>query len=242
MQPSLSTRSKLIPVAVGELAGQRARFDHGVGGDHHQHGGQAGRQHRGALRHPAHRPAVVGRTVACLATVSVVMIAWAACGATVDGQVLHQGGDRGGDLVHRQPDADQSGGADGDVDAADVVAGRLQRTGRLLGGRGACRRSRPGRCRRWPRRSSRSRPAGSRSASTCRDHSTGAACTRLLVNTPAARPVRSVVEHQGQIGGSARLQPGGDTGGGEPPGRGDAHCSSSSVSTVWPAASQTSIA
>ena len=59
---------------------------------------------------------------------------------------------------------------------------------------------------------------------------------------PGGRLVRSVVEHQGQIRLAAGLQPGGDTAGGEAHGVGDTHWSSSSVSTVWPADSQTSIA
>ena len=160
MQPSLSTRSKLTLVASASWSRSGARVDHGVGGDHHQHRGQAGCEHRRPLGHAAHGPAVadgdglLGHGVGGHDRLGR--------GATaVGGQVLHQGGDRGGDLVHRQPDADQPGGADGDVDRPDVVArppaGRRPPARRS----GACRRSRRDRCRRWPRRSSRSPPAGS---------------------------------------------------------------------------------
>ena len=46
--------------------------------------------------------------------------------------------------------------------------------------------------------------------STCSDHCTGAALTRLLVNSPAAAYCRPVVDDQGQIVPPARFQAGTD--------------------------------
>ena len=57
---------------------ERGGVDVGVGGEDDEHRRQAGREHAGALRHAADRPAVRPGTSAVLATVSVVMIACAA--------------------------------------------------------------------------------------------------------------------------------------------------------------------
>ena len=50
------------PAGLGELIMEPGLVDDGVGGDHHEHGGQAGRQHPRTLGHPADRPALVVAT------------------------------------------------------------------------------------------------------------------------------------------------------------------------------------
>ena len=57
MQPSESSRSKLTRVAARSAVSRSAAGDHGVGGEHDEHGGQLRREHAGALGHPADRPA-----------------------------------------------------------------------------------------------------------------------------------------------------------------------------------------
>ena len=64
----------------------------------------------------------------------------------------------------------------------------------------------------------RSRPV----VSTCWVHSTGAALTLLRVNTPAARVVGALVEHQRQVERAGCLDACGDSGGAEARGRGHA--------------------
>ena len=66
---------------------------------------------------PTVQPSRVGAR-ACLATVSVVMIALGGVGAAVGGQGGGGGVDAGEQLVHRQQLADQAGGADHDVAGA----------------------------------------------------------------------------------------------------------------------------
>ena len=59
--------------------------------------------------------------------------------------------------------------------------------------------------------------------STCCDHSTGAAFTRLRVNTPAAADCGPSLTHEGDVRVAAGLQPGDDAGRAEARGCGDAH-------------------
>ena len=65
----------------------------------------------------------------------------------------------------------------------------------------------------------RSRPL----ASTCRDHRTGAACTRLVGEDAGGGEMRAVVDDEGDVGKAAGLQAGGDPGGPETGGGGHAH-------------------
>ena len=73
------------------LVEQRGVGD-GVGGDDDEHRGERRREHRGALGHPADRPAVARARRAVLATVSVVRIASAAAGPP---SARQRGGGRG---------------------------------------------------------------------------------------------------------------------------------------------------
>ena len=125
-----------------------AAVDDGVGGEHDEHRGQRRGEHAGALGHAADRPAVALAT-ACLATVSVVMIASAASGPPSVGQRGGGGVDAGEQQVHRQPLADQPGRADDDVAGARCRARRAD----VLGGARGCPGSPGRRCRRWRRRS-----------------------------------------------------------------------------------------
>ena len=87
--------------------------------------------------------------------------------------------------------------------------------------------------------------------STCWVHSTGAAFTRLLVKHAGRRVERAVVDDQREIGAAAGPDAGGDPGGPEAPGGGDAHGATPSAlrpavsgrprtrlahCTAWPAA------
>ena len=108
-----------------------------VGGQHTQHGGQRRRQHARALGHAADRPVVLGWCSAtCLGTVSVVMMAWAASSPPVSPPAISCtiSRDAGQHLVHRQPVADQTGGADGDLDGPGLGSPVRQRGGDGLGG------------------------------------------------------------------------------------------------------------
>ncbi len=111
-------------VASRSAVSSVARVGHRVGGEHAQHGGQAGRQHAGALGHAADRPAV---------RVPNDVLSWTGVGGAdglggVVAALARQRGDRavdaGQQLVHRQPLADEAGGADGDVAGADGEGGR----------------------------------------------------------------------------------------------------------------------
>ena len=65
MQPSESSRSKLTRVAARSAASSCCGVEHGVGRDHDEHRGEPGREHPGALRHAADRPAVAPRRRRC---------------------------------------------------------------------------------------------------------------------------------------------------------------------------------
>ena len=53
MQPSVSSRSKVVPTASRSARVERGRRQFGVGGEHDEHRGQGRGQHRRALAHPA---------------------------------------------------------------------------------------------------------------------------------------------------------------------------------------------
>ncbi len=107
---------------------------HGVGGDDDEHRGQ--RRARACRRpwpcrrrEPGARPGD-----ACLATVSVVMIAAAAAGPPSGASAVTARSTPPGSSVHRQPYADQPGRADGDLARTDA-----QDRGGVLGGARGCR-------------------------------------------------------------------------------------------------------
>ena len=58
MQPSESSRSKLVRGRGAQRGVELGGGDDGVGGEYDEHGRQLRRQHAGALGHPADRPAV----------------------------------------------------------------------------------------------------------------------------------------------------------------------------------------
>jgi hypothetical protein len=96
--------------------------DDGVGGDHHEHGGQRGREHAGALGHATDRPAVALRHRGLGDGVGG-HDRLGGGGATVGGQPGRGGVDAGQQEVHREPLADQAGRADDDVTGGDVEDG-----------------------------------------------------------------------------------------------------------------------
>ena len=151
MQPSASSRSKVVPGRRrSDSVGGRG-VDDGVGGDHAQHRRQ--RRVRACRRPwPCRRPSSRRGwvTTAVLATVSVVRIASAASAPPSASSAATAAVDAGEQLVHRQPVADQAGRADDHLAGPDRPSGGC---GNVLGGARGCRRSRPGRCRRSRRRS-----------------------------------------------------------------------------------------
>ena len=112
----------------------------------------------------------------------------------------------GSSAVHRQPHADQAGGADGDARRRRCPA-RRRRARRWRG----CRRSRRGPVQALAppelRTTAREPAVGAAPAAT---HSTGAACTRLLVKTPAAASRGPSLTTSATSGRPLGLEPGGD--------------------------------
>ena len=149
MQPSASMRSKVDAARGPQRSVERGRSTIGVGGDHAEHGGQARGEHAGALGHAADGPAVRDGRAAT---------AWPRCRwcgwrrprrprrrRTAPGPPRSTPGEQ---RRHRQPFTDEPGRADRDVAGTDSEL-RRRRARRC----GACRRIRPGRYRRWRRRS-----------------------------------------------------------------------------------------
>ena len=98
------------------------RVDHGVGGEHAQHRREARREHAGALGHAADRPAVDGdRRLLADGVGRADRVR--SVGAAVGRERACGRGDAGEQRRHRQPFADQSGRADGDLARADAERG-----------------------------------------------------------------------------------------------------------------------
>ena len=168
----------------------------GVGGEDDEHGGQAGGEHARALGHAADGVAALAAAKAVLATVSVVWMATAASSPPSLGELGGGASDARQQLVHRQPLADQAGGADRDL------AGRVRRAPRRPSRRWrGCPGSPAGPVQALAppelRTTARTRPP----LRTCSDQSTGAAFTRLEVKTPAAARRGPVVDDEGQVAG-----------------------------------------
>ena len=161
---------------------------------------------------PLAMPPIVQPSRCCtvvFGTLSVVMIARAASGPPSSESALTAARDAGGQLVHGQPDADQPGGGDRDVDRAEAQLGR----GVLGGGVGVLEALGPG--------------AGVGAAGveddrpgplpgqhlTAPEHRRG----REAVGGEDGRGgvVRTVVEDDGDVGVAGGLEPGGDAGGRE---------------------------
>ena len=176
---------------------------------HAQHRRQARREHAGALGHAADRPAV-GRAR---------RPAWPWCRSCGSPRPRRrrrrrQRGDRGVDageqLGHRQPLADQPGRADRDVAGTDV-----ERGGDLLGGavgvgetvRTGARVGAAGVEDDGAQPAVAERPAA--------DHSTGAALTRLVVNTAAAASLGPSLTTSATSRVAGGLEAGRDAGGPE---------------------------
>jgi len=137
------------------------------------------------------------------------------------GHLVHDLAHTGEHLVHRQPVADQPGGADGDLDRPGLGSPVRQRGGDgLRGGVGVLEAGRP------------SAGVGAAGVEDHRTQLTG--CQHLLRpehrrgldliagEHPSGRVVGSLVEDQREIPGARCLDPGGDPGGAKPRRRGDA--------------------
>ena len=153
--PSTSRRSKVSAVGVAQRVVQRGGVGDGIGGDDAQHGGQRRRQHARTLGHAADGPvvAVVQRNLFGHGVGGHD----GARGLLAAGQparhLVHDLGDAGQHLVHRQPVADQPGRADRDLDGPGFGAPVGQRGGDGLGGGVGVLEALRARCRRWRRRS-----------------------------------------------------------------------------------------
>ena len=150
MQPSRVHPVEGDPAGLAQLTRSAVRLDDRVGGEHHQHGGQARGEHAGALGHAADRSSPRRRRPACLATVSVVMIALAAAAPPSAAELRDQRRvDPGGILSigSRTPISPV------EQTTTSVAETPEQRLGDLLGGRVGVGEALAGRCRRWPRRS-----------------------------------------------------------------------------------------
>jgi hypothetical protein len=189
--------------------------DHGVGGDHDQHGGQAWGEHAGALRHaadgPAGRRAVLGLLGLRVGGHDGLRGGESGlrrgCGVTLEGDGRFP--DAGPELVEIELFADQPGRAD-----EHVAGGNLQAGGDCLSGRV---------------RGLEADPAGVAvgAARIEDDRADDAVCHHLLAPdhrvglAAVARehggrvPERPEILHHGQVEAAGLLQSGGHSGGGE---------------------------
>ncbi len=114
MQPSVSSRSKVVLHRLPQRGVQLRGAQIGVGGEHDQHGGQRRRQHGRALGHAAHRVAGPGHAARLRDGVGGpdrIRRRGAAVGRCGRHRRVHAGQQP----VHRQPVADQAGRADRDL-------------------------------------------------------------------------------------------------------------------------------
>ena len=204
MQPSESSRSKVTRRRRTQRLVGVGCIDVGVSRQEDQHRGQSGREHAGALGHPADRPAVAldHRRLG-------VRCRWSGSRSRhrcrrpqlQRATAFADPGQQRGSVVEQ---ADQPGRADEDVEGGQVEQPR--RPARPWHG---CSGNPPGRCSSSRHRSSTTTTRARPSLATCSLQSTGLALHRLLVHSAATTSRGPVLTSTATSLSPVALEPGG---------------------------------